>query len=748
MDVNASYDSGYRTTPNPTTLDARPPQKVCWCHPAEALRMPLRSVLLALLLAAPARAADPKGVEFFEKRIRPVLVEHCYKCHSADAEKAKKLRGGLYLDTAAGVKKGGDSGPAVVGGDPRASLLIRAMKADGLAQMPPKDALPAGVIADFEAWIKMGAPDPRSGETSAAAAVDFEKARRHWAFRPVAPPPAGATIDALVRARLRDNGLSLAPPADRRTLARRLYFDLTGLPPSPEDVAAFLTDASPSATADLIDKLLASPHYGEKWGRHWLDVVRYADTAGETADFPVPQAWRYRNYVIDAFNADKPFDQFVTEQIAGDILAKSAPPHRHAELVTATGYLAVSRRFGFDIKADLYLTLEDTIDVLGKSLLGLTVGCARCHDHKYDAIPTTDYYALYGIFESTRFPEPGCEKEKKQHHFPALVHPGVFGVAGGLASNQTAYAVAEGEPHDAQLHRRGDPMNRGASVPRRWLSVLGGQPLPKGAGSGRLQLANWLTDPKNPLVARVFVNRVWQHHFGTGLVSTPNDFGVRGSPPSHPELLDYLAARFVAGGWSVKKLHREILLSAAYRQVAGAQFGQVALRRLTAEEIRDSILAVSGTLDRTPGKGHPFPDPKTWQFTQHGPFSAVYDHDRRGVYLMTQRIKRHPFLSLFDGPDPNSSTPHRDATTVPTQSLFFLNDPFVHAKSDALAGVLLKLPEGDRLDRVSRLCYGRAATEAEKGVAAKFVAGYGDPRKAWAAWARVTFASNEFLYVE
>jgi hypothetical protein len=709
--------------------------------------MPLRFALLFVLLPAPARAADPKGAEFFEKRIRPVLVEHCYKCHSADAEKNKKLRGGLHLDTAAGVKKGGDSGPAVAGGDPKRSLLVRALKADGLAQMPPKDALPASVIADFEAWVKMGAPDPRTGEIAVAASIDFEKARTHWAFRPVAAPP-NATIDALVRQKLSDNGMSLAPPADRRTLARRLYFDLTGLPPSPEEMAAFLADTSPSATTKLIDALLASPHYGEKWGRHWLDVVRYADTAGETADFPIPQAWRYRNYVLDAFNSDKPFDAFVREQIAGDILAKTAAPHRHAELVTATGYLAVSRRFGFDVKADHFLTVEDTIDVLGKSLLGLTVGCARCHDHKYDAIPQADYYALYGIFESTRYPEPGCEKEKKQHHFPVLVHPGTLAVAGGLSAHQTAYAVTEGEPHDAQLHRRGDPMNRGASVPRRWLSVLGGQPLPKSAGSGRLQLAEWLTDPKNPLVARVFVNRVWQHHFGVGLVSTPNDFGVRGTPPTHPELLDYLAARFVAGGWSVKKLHREILLSAAYQQAAGAQFGQVARRRLTAEEIRDAILAASGTLDRTRGKEHPFPHPSKWQFTQHAPFGAVYDHDRRGVYLMTQRIKRHPFLALFDGPDPNSSTPVRDATTVPTQSLFFLNDPFVHAKSDALAGALMKLPEGERLDRVCRLCYGRGPTEDERRVAAKFVAGYGDAGKAWAAWVRVTFASNEFLYVE
>jgi hypothetical protein len=594
-------------------------------------------------------------------------------------------------------------------------------------------------------------------------------ARGHWSFRPVSkpavprqPPADGNKIDAFLLAKLNEQGLAPAKMADPRALIRRVTFDLIGLPPTPEEIEDFLRTwaAKPQAAYEtLVDRLLASPHYGEKWGRHWLDVVRYADTAGETADFPVPQAWRYRNYVIDSFNTDKPFDQFVREQIAGDLLAKADARGKYAELVTATGYLAVARRFGFDVQADHYLTIEDTIDTLGKSLLGLTVGCARCHDHKYEPITQQDYYALYGILESTRFPRPGCEKDKRQHDFVPLAPPAALALIGGAAGRETAYAVSEGQPHDAQIQKRGNPDERGNAVPRRWLRLFGSQPVPADGGSGRLALAGWLTSRENPLVARVFVNRVWQGHFGHGIVDTPNDFGSRGSPPSHPELLDYLAARFVEEGWSVKKLHRLILHSAAYRRSANDPAsvakdpGNVWLarfqrRRLTAEEVRDAILAVSGDLDRTPGGPHPFPPEHTWGFTQHAPFTAVYDHDRRSVYLMTQRIKRHPFLALFDGPDPNASTPHRDATTVPAQALFFLNDPFVHAKAEKLAARLLALPDDNkRLERLTTLCFGRPPTEAERSVAAKFLAAY-DRHRAWAAWVRVTLAGNEFLYLD
>jgi Protein of unknown function (DUF1553) len=320
------------------------------------------------------------------------------------------------------------------------------------------------------------------------------------------------------------------------------------------------------------------------------------------------------------------------------------------------------------------------------------------------------------------------------------------------ASIPTAYAVWEGQPHDSQLHKRGDPETRGAAVQRRFLTVLGGQALPPAAGSGRLALAGWLTDPANPLTARVIVNRIWQGHFGTGLVATPNDFGTRGALPTHPELLDWLAAEFIRSGWSIKAMHRLILGSAVYQRASQqsgtgpvAAYAVYPRRRLTAEEIRDSLLAASGDLDRTPGGPHPFPDPKTWQFTQHGPFSAVYETNRRSIYLMQSRLKRHPFLTLFDGADPNASTAGRDVTTVPTQALYFLNDPFVHGQAERLAQKLAALPaNADRLDLACRLLYGRPARESEHSAAARFFTGGAD----WPAWLRVMLSSNEFIYLD
>ncbi len=716
------------------------------------------AVLLTLGLSAPARAG---GDTFFESKIRPVLAGTCFRCHGGE-----RTAGKLRVDSRAALLKGGDSGAALVPGAAERSLLIQAIRYEGDApHMPPDKRLPPQTVADFTAWVKEGARWPEK-----APAIEVASGR-HWAFAPVRaveppPDPEGITanpIDRFLAAKLRARGLRPVGPADRRTLLRRATFDLTGLPPTPQESDAFRADDSPGAFAKVLDRLLASPHHGERWGRHWLDVVRYADTAGETADFPVPDAWRYRNYVIAAFNSDKPYDQFLREQIAGDLLAArlppGAPPERHAELVTATGYVSIARRFGFDIAADHFLTLDDTIDTLGKSVLALTVGCARCHDHKYDPISTKDYYGLYGIFESTRYPFPGCEKTRAPRDLVPLVP--------SAKSPERAYAVAEGKPHDVRVHKRGDPNSPGEEAPRGFLRILGGQVVPPGAGSGRLQLAEWLSDPRNPLTARVMVNRVWQGHFGVGLVKTPNDFGTRGEPPTHPELLDYLAARFVAGGWSVKALHRLIMLSDAYQRAAGhdARGAQVdpdnALlwrfprRRLSAEEIRDAMLAVSGDLDRTPGGAHPFPPEKMWGFTQHAPFTAVYDHNRRSVYLMTQRIKRHPFLTLFDGPDTSSSTAARYTTTVPTQALFFMNDPFVHARSASLAERLLRLPDGARLDRAARLLYGRPPTPREAEVAARFLASYAADgpsaerqRTAWAAWLRVLLSSNEFVYVD
>jgi hypothetical protein len=741
---------------------------------------PLRPFPIALILSllpsaslAAQESASADGLELFEKKIRPVLHAQCLKCHGPE-----KQKGGLRVDSRSALLKGGDSGPAVVPGNPEKSLLLKALKQTDrdLIMPPPKSGrkLTDALLGDIEAWIRGGAPFPGAADSPPL---------RHWSFQPLRDPavPGGAKnpIDALLK-----QGPADRAPADRRTLIRRVTYDLTGLPPTPDEVEAFVGDASPEAFATLVDRLLASPAYGEKWGRKWLDLVRYADTAGENSDYPVPNAWRYRNYVIDAFNRDLPYDQFLREQIAGDLLAEGAPPGRYAELVTATGYLAVARRFGHDIDRDMHLTYEDVIDTMGKSLLGLTLGCARCHNHKYDPVTTRDYYALYGILASSRFSFPGCEaKQAPRDMVPMLPaaqlestlkpwrdelskleaemqrDPGaqddkavlkkqIDEVRSRKPATDVAYGVVEGSAADARLQNRGEPEQPGDPVPRRNLELLGGQPLGDPRRSGRLDLAAWISDPKNPLTARVMVNRIWQGHFVTGIVATPNDFGTRGAAPTHPELLDYLASRFIESGWSVKAMQRLILCSAAY------QAGRFPRRRLDAEEIRDSLLLASNELDRSPGAGHPFPPEKQWKFTQHNPFKAVYDTKRRSVYLMTQRIQRHPFLALFDGPDTNASTPRRDTSTVPTQALYFLNDPFFHARAEALAKRLLALPALDRVAAAHRICFQRAPQASEDRSAGAFLEacraelGAGAELAAWSAYARTLLGSNEFLYLD
>ena len=1269
------------------------------------------AVLMTVAWSSPFTSADESGDALFENQIRPVLLEKCFSCHGGN-----KVSGGLQIDSRESLMTGGDSGTAITPNDPDSSLLIKAIsRHDDVSAMPPekKDALRPEQIIAFKQWILQGAEWPATTEK-------FE-AIKHWAFQPIqdfSPPKVSDvewsknSIDAFIRARQEAAGVTVAPLADKKTLIRRATFDLTGLPPTPEEVATFEQDDSPSAYSKLIDRLLASPHYGERWGRHWLDVVRYADTAGETADYPVPLAWKYRNYVIDAFNSDKPYDQFLREQIAGDILGSQHPSENYAEQVTATGYLAISRRFGFDSENYHHLTIQDTIDTLGQSIMGLSLGCARCHDHKFDPVTMHDYYAMYGIFDSSRYAFPGSEQKQRframvplvpsgkaipewrefdhrvasltslldkqkqpvpsailrslhdmdgdfelqapaaggsngvlvppwvysgriavtnaaqspfrnlyaggrvgasiapearayriaqalhphrdasncdhlwvnldfrvtsspsatpgVHEFwiggypssPAIVAmissdsisikvddsaekiaavtpgqwqnlqlaidlqdrsytltvssfdsagavqvsasrpglrlrpewsgiinfselfsdssdsnpaPGIefdnlgvqeqplaaastestqttgsavvdvaelskqlqelvglggdfetqtkdaapatpwnpgpnsvvkisersqspyenifpegkFGVfmpnrgeydgfgltlpvmwkseetevlytcfdfncadvaAGGDGSwryyvghgpgnsaaielymngsqffcrsgdarvpvcaltvgqwyqvqvtlnlktrtyegtisarsaadsnpaTQTpfrgdvstgwdsqidysfidsyghlggirpeldvdnyeistkphpafdagsvdttapellarrakaaaiqkqlaavreegqkagqelnsmltdgpfpmAYAMAEGTPHDVQIQKRGEPTQPGDVVARGFIASLGGTSLPAELpGSGRLQLAEWLTSPEHPLTARVMANRLWQYHFGRGLVKTPNDFGVRGLPPTHPELLDHLAAKFMQSGWSVKSMHRLIMLSRTYQLAAEQEaaalqnaeshssevdptdlYVNFQRRRLSAEEIRDSILQVSGELDPSRGERHPFPSPVSWGFSQHGPFIAVYDHNLRSVYLMTQRLKRHPFLALFDGSDPNASTADRLGTTVPTQALFFLNDAFVHAKAEAWGAKLIAdgRSESQQIDLAWHQAFNRAATTEEKISSAEYLAAAREEltalnnpeadRRALASWLRTLLGSNEFLHVD
>ena len=1262
------------------------------CHIASAVRPAATRLLVAAVAVWLATRSSPATADdaLFESSIRPVLVDTCFRCHGGE-----RVSGGLRVDSREAFLAGGDSGPAIVAGDPASSLLIQAIaRHDDVSAMPPEldKALRPEQVAAFERWVAAGAAWPEVTGT-------FE-VEGHWAFQTVAdpaPPPVvdGAwcrtPIDRFIRARQEEAGLAPLPAADRRTLIRRATFDLTGLPPTPAEIEAFLTDPAPDAFEKVVERLLATEAYGERWARHWLDVVRYADTAGETADYPVPVAWRYRNYCVDAFNRDLPYDEFLRQQLAGDILAAEGPAEAYAERVAATGFLAISRRFGFDSEKYHHLTIQDTIDTVGQSIMALSLGCARCHDHKFDAVSLRDYYGLYGIFESSRYPFPGSEQKQRVRALAPLEPPGpdarrfrdyearVAGLAGELAAldrpvpaatlrsvtdldgdfelqapagggsygvlvppwryegpiavtaaaqspfkniypggrcgvsiaagagpyrctqavhgatlageavflnldlrlpapppeaiglhrftvtdaggstidvvlgsgslslrsggaahdlgplptgewinfqlvidasartiagqwgspgalhsfgpfplssgitgrvttvelaslaepatadapaapldcdnlalqstpippvslerpaaiagpdakalrtrlrelaghdgdleMQTAgappaapwnpgpasvvrldaraqspftnlyalgrlglqlpsraeydgfglalppippdkeghlhigfdirpgkrtgdgagtwrysighgpgpspaielffddaafftrdgqvtspvgaiaaerwhqvqlvldlakrtytglllsegtstpfsgplaagwdgtidytfidsyghvgglrpaldvdnfvvsstphrpldhpadapasaagrdeeiaaikgtlaalearadslaaelrlllaegpvpmaYAMAEGTPADARIQRRGEPDDPGDTVPRGFIAVLGDAALPATTtGSGRLELADWLTRPSHPLTARVMVNRIWQHHFGRGLVATPNDFGVRGRPPTHPELLDRLATDFVRGGWSIKAIHRQILASAVWQQAtartddgattADARTFYVGFerRRLSAEEIRDAILAVSGRLDRSRGEGHPFPPSYEWGYSQHGPFGAVYDHDRRSLYLMTGRLKRHPFLALFDGADPNASTADRLGTTVPTQALFFLNDPLVHGAAETWAGRL----EGESPDRRRRIeaatlaAMGRSADSTDVAAAERFLATYAAAlregasdvteaaadHEALAAWLRTLLAGNEFLHVD
>ncbi len=768
------------------------------------------TLLLLLPLAAGLQEAERERLDFFEKRVRPLLVERCYKCHSASGDSVK---GGLLLDSREGLLRGGNTGPAVVPGDPDASPLVRAVRgSDEEIRMPPKSRLAPTEIADLEAWVRMGAPAPADASPPRPR-IDFEAARRFWSFRPVADPEPPAVkgdwartpIDRFVQEKLEERGLAPAPDADPRTLLRRATFALTGLPPTPEEMEDFLSDPSPGAFERAVERLLASPAYGERWGRRWLDLVRYADTAGDSADYPIPQAHKYRDWVIAAFNRDMPYDRFVREQVAGDLLDAGR------DGIVATGFLALARRFGEEPSAEHHLTIDDTVDTLGRVVLGLTLSCARCHDHKFDPITTDDYFALYGVFQSTRYPATGGDKMKYQKDFVPLVPREEAErilrpfeeklarldlearpleeeiaarereLAGGKAEPRKdprdlkelrkalgeirkrretlakerpaiddACAVAEGTPGNARIHLKGNPKALGREVPRRFLEVLGGAALEAPEGSGRRELAGRLADPANPLAARVMANRIWQWHFGKGIVRTPSTFGSQGLPPTHPGLLDHLASEFVRSGGSVKAMHRMILGSRTWRLAAGdaAQedlFGAFPRRRLDAEEIRDSILSVSGALDRTAGGPHPFPAPKDWNFSKASPFYAVYPTERRSVYLMQQRLKRHPYLALFDGPDPNASTDARPATTTSLQALFMLNSPFVHEHARrfaARAGAAASDPDA-RVDRAHRLAFGRAATAEELALGRAFL-----ERADWTSHAKVLLSSNEFIHVD
>ncbi|MCI0747079.1 MAG: PSD1 and planctomycete cytochrome C domain-containing protein [Verrucomicrobia subdivision 3 bacterium] len=892
---------------------------------------------LGLLLpawAASGSSPEAAGVEFFEKHVRPVLVEHCYECHSSEA---KKVKGGLLLDTKEAVLKGGDSGPAIIPGEVEKSLLVKAVRyTDENLQMPPKNKkLSAEQIADLEAWVKMGAPDPRVAGGKQVA----KSAREHWAFKPVKLPPAPAVknsrwaqspIDHFIVEKLEARGLAPNPPADKRTLIRRATYDLTGLPPSAQEVEEFANDKSAEAWPRVIERLLNSPHYGERWGRYWLDIARYADTKGYVFEEErrFPYSYTYRDYVIRSLNEDLPFDQFILHQLAADLL----PLGDDKRPLAALGFLTLGRRF-LNNQPDI---IDDRIDVVTRGFMGLTVTCARCHDHKYDPIPTKDYYSLYGVFASCS--EPGerpllgkealpreypayiSEREKREKELksyreekqaevrarlrarvgdylltahegmklgdkgkqealarerklgPAVVQRWIESLAQwkskgnavftpwfvyaslsetnfadearglkwtgsnsvnsvvvsafseppkslkGAAERYTAvftnidqqwkefaksaadkqstasgpnastpaalpdkdaeelrqilYAdtsplhlegdefnrlfdtpvsqklralrrkvdevdathagappramalVDDPKPHNPRVFIRGNSRNHGAEVPRQFLEVLAGpdrKPFQK--GSGRLELAEAIASPDNPLTARVVVNRVWMYHFGTPLVRTPSDFGLRSEPPTHPELLDYLAVRFVVDCWSLKKLHRAIMLSSVYQQSSDFNANsaredlnnqllwRMNRRRLDFEAMRDTFLRIAGAIDLSMGG-------RAVDLTTE-PFTG-----RRTIYGFVERQNLPGLFRTFDFASPDTTSPQRFTTTVPQQALFLMNSPFVVQQTKRLVEnpeVARAADEEQKIQQLYLACFQRKPDAAETALARDFL---------------------------
>jgi hypothetical protein len=795
-------------------------------------------LMLTLAGTSTARAGDDAAkVEFFEKKVRPVLVKNCYTCHSANTNG----KGGLRVDDRAGLLRGGSSGPAVVPGDPEKSLLLQAVNHTGdVTSMPPKKHLSAEELADLTRWIKEGAAWPQAELAISTPNARYDDLRRaHWAWQPLqeanAPQPrdgswARTDIDRFILARLEEKGLAPARDADPTALLRRVTFDLTGLQPSPDEIDAFLADPSPGAFDRVVERLLASPAYGERWGRHWLDVARYGESTGSGRNVPYPHAWRYRDYVIDAFNADTPYDRFIVEQIAGDLLPAAGPRERDRQLI-ATGFLAlgvkdVNQRFEVRFIMD---NVDEQIDTVTRSVLALTASCARCHDHKFDPIPTMDYYALAGIFRSTDLcagvrnkmggsgleyydttrllrvgeerpatpeetetierakkavanaqaevealrgkPEPlaaaRAKVAKLRLQLLALTDPALHGNA--ALGVRDAKAVG-----DTEIRIRGEAEKLGPVVPRGFLSIVDVPQAPRinPAQSGRLELAQWLVSPRNPLTPRVLVNRVWAHLFGRGLVSSVDNFGVTGDLPSHPELLDSLAAQFTRDGGSVKKLIRRVVSSRAYQlSCAGPSaaekdpdnrlIGRHAMRRLEAEEIRDAMLAAAGRLVLARPKTSPAQDLKVIELKDDGPEAARLEKEarasvHRSVYLPLLRCLTPQALEVFDFASQGMVTGRRDTTTVATQALYLLNDPFVGRQSRALADRLIRrtdLDDAGRIQLAYRLTLARGAAAREIDRALAFLSDYGDeaaapdPKAAaWAAFIQVLLGSAEFRY--
>jgi mono/diheme cytochrome c family protein len=939
------------------------------------MRRFLASVFLAGLVG-PAIAAEPSAehLAFFEKNVRPVLVTQCADCHGPDDAQSK-----LRVDSLAGLLAGGERGPAIVPGRPSESLLLSAVKHEDVLQMPPKQKLSAKQIADIAKWIETGAAWPgMSAEVAAAkanpatAAILRDEDRAFWSFqspRAAEPPPvrdtqwARSPIDRFILAELEAKDLRPAPQADKLTLVRRATFDLTGLPPTPDEVERFVRDLSPDAYERLLDRLLASPHYGERWGRHWLDVARYADSNGMDENLAFINAYRYRDYVVNAFNSDKPYDRFVAEQLAGDLLSRQPgePDEANFERLTATGFLSIGPKMlaDDDPKKKEMDIIDEQLDTLGKAFLGLTLGCARCHDHKFDPLSAGDYYSLAGILKSTKTmenfrvvanwnenaletaeqtktrleyetrlkaieakiarrkaaadaeamnlarrragdyvaaaselvplaadgtafkPKLALDKLARERKLdPTLLKQWVNHVDRKVRGSDTIYqpfveyqrrgqdsaalavaaksfqteadraidaweellktnkraaklddsrldeyrsvlfdgkigpiratrgfngyeptaktelaaieqekaaivkaappmrramGVREGEIQNVRIHYRGNHTTLGPEVPRQFPRVLAGErqtPI-DGNQSGRLQLAQWLTQPDHPLTARVMVNRIWRWHFGRGLVRTVDNFGKLGERPTNQPLLDWLAVEFVKSGWSMKALHRLIMQSSVYQmstqfdaQAAAADpenllYWRFERRRLEAEEVHDALLAVGGRLDRTLG-GTTTTFKEREYVSGTGSRVLAYNSARRTIYLPVLRSAVYEVLQAFDFADPSTLEGNRATTTVAPQALFMMNGKLVAENATALAESLLERGELDDAARVRAAfaaVLNRPATRSDVDRSLQFVrelqnqagaeASPADVRRsAWGSLCRVLLASNEFIYVE
>ena len=807
--------------------------------------MPCLRPITALLFAPLALLAAGDDDLFFESKVRPVLIKRCYDCHSTE----KKTKGGLALDTRAGWQHGGDNGPAIIPGDLTKSLVIKAVRyLDKDFAMPPKSRLPADEVAILEEWVKRGAPDPRTDDTAKAAkpkrSIDLEAGRKFWAFQPVANPTAPAVkdsfwpkdpVDRFLLAKIEAKGLKPAGDADRHTWIRRVSLDLTGLPATAEEVIAFANDNSDAAYAKVVDRLLASPAYGERWARHWLDLTGYADMIGTSNEVFAEHAWRYRDYLIQAFNHDKPFDLFIKEQLAGDLMPASSPEQRASQLV-ATGFLMVGDLE--IVNPDKAKMETDHIDTqlikIGGAFLGMTMGCARCHDHKFDPVGLEDYYGMAGMLRSSpssgkmvgfgvwstirsvplpESPAQLAERQKAEAEHAAkltahkaeqarLTEENNAVVAKLAALEKTAKATPvaaaptpkpspeqdaltkrrdeiaallktkaseiqhaeffkskapkafamqdDAKPADMPIYVRGNPYAPAAVVPRGALRVASWDKFPAipAGQSGRLQLAEWITDRRNPLTARVTVNRLWQKLFGEGLVRSVDYFGERGERPSHPELLDHLATRFMADGWSQKRFLRGLVLSRAYRLSSANHaeglsldpenrlFWRMNRQRLEAEAIRDSLLKVSGELTAKSGGPSLALEiiENTGGLTAAGINPPNYHHRKsrpsqdfeRTVYLPVMRngpSSADKIRSFFDFVDPASITGQRNQTVMPTQSLFLLNNDLVRKRAGAMAKQLIAAHanEDARLESLWLRAWNRPITAEERTNARKFL---------------------------